>query len=297
MEKSRRGSTRAAVQRSQKELRHDSAERPRRRQPDRNMRKQEQARRKKRRRRARRLFFIKLLLALAVCMALFLAFRMGWKYLQNRLMYTPEKLAEEGWPESLVELLEKNPETKDFVLGYRDYEGPTDIDISDEVTEGEIPLFLQWDKRWGYETYGSDFLAVTGCGPTCLSMVLCGLTGDTGWNPLATARWAQEQGYYVDGSGSSWSLMTEGAQGLGLTSSEVVFDEAHILAELEAGHPIICVVGPGDFTTSGHFLVLTGVDDSGKILLNDPNSIIRSEKAWDLEELMGQIRNLWSYSV
>ena len=100
----------------------------------------------------------------------------------------------------------------------------------------------------------------------------------------------------MDGSGSSWSLMSEGAQSLGLTVSEVVFDETHILAELEAGHPIICVVGPGDFTTSGHFLVLTGVDDSGNIRLHDPNSPARSEKAWELSDLMWQIRNLWSFS-
>lgn len=263
---------------------------------DRRTRHRERALRIKRRRRARRRFLMKTVLAAAACMALIFAGRAGWNYLQNRLVYSPEKLAEKGWPDSLIELLERNPETKEFVMGYQDYEGPLDTDVSGEVTKGEIPLFLQWDRRWGYETYGNDFLAVTGCGPVCLSMVLCGLTGDTSWNPLKTACWAEEQGYYVDGSGSSWSLMTDGAQSLGLTASEVVFDESHILAELEAGHPIICVVGPGDFTTSGHFLVLTGADDSGKILLHDPNSIIRSQKAWDLEQLMGQIRNLWSYS-
>ncbi len=56
------------------------------------------------------------------------------------------------------------------------------------------------------------------------------------------------------------------------------------------------VVGPGDFTTSGHFLVLTGVDDSGDIILRDPNSRIRTEKTWDIGELMAQIKNLWAYS-
>ena len=258
-------------------------------------RKQELARRKKRRR-ARRRFFFRAILAAAVCAALFFTVRTGWSLLQGRLAYSPERLAEDGYPESLIELLEKNPEARDFVLDYPNYEGLQEIDISDEVVPGEIPLFLQWDERWGYEKYGSDFLAVTGCGPTCLSMVLCGLTGDGKWNPLETARWAEEQGYYVDGSGSSWSLMSEGAQSLGLTVSEVIFDETHILAELEAGHPIICVVGPGDFTTSGHFLVLTGVDDSGNIRLHDPNSPARSEKAWELSDLMWQIRNLWSFS-
>ena len=270
-------------------------ERMTRQQRERERRLQEE-KRKRRRRRARRRFLIKLTALAAVCALLFGAARFGWNYLQSRQEIDPERLAEQGYPESLIELVQKNPETKDFVLGYMKYEGVQDIDISGEVTQGEIPLFLQWDERWGYENYGSDFLAVTGCGPTCLSMVLCGLSGDTSWNPLEVAHWAEENGYYVDGSGSSWELMSTGASSLGLTVSEVIFDEDHIRSTLEAGTPIICVVGPGDFTTSGHFLVLTGVDDSGDIILRDPNSRIRTEKTWDIGELMAQIKNLWAYS-
>ena len=169
--------------------------------------------------------------------------------------------------------------------------------MSGEVTEGSIPLFLQWDERWGYETYGSDFLAVTGCGPTCLSMVWCGLSGETEWNPLKTANMAEESGYYVAGAGSSWSLMTEGAAQMGLIADEVIFDAEHIIAELEAGSPVICVMGPGDFTTSGHFIVLSGVDEEGKIIVRDPNSKINSKKTWNVDDLMRQIKNLWSYEL
>jgi predicted double-glycine peptidase len=55
-------------------------------------------------------------------------------------------------------------------------------------------------------------------------------------------------------------------------------------------------MGPGDFTTQGHFIVLTGVDGDGKILLHDPNSRKNSEKAWEYERLAGQMKNLWKYS-
>lgn len=207
-----------------------------------------------------------------------------------------EKLQEKGYPESLIQLVERNPETKDFVLDYPKYRGLSEIDLTGEVTKGQIPHFLQWDERWGYETYGNDFLAVTGCGPTSLSMVVCGLTGDTTYNPYQVAKMAEENGYYVEGAGSSWELMTSGARQLGLTVSDVSFDEEHIRSTLEEGHPIICVVGPGDFTDAGHFLVLTGVDTDGKIRLNDPNSVIRTNETWELETLMAQIKNLWSYS-
>ena len=200
----------------------------------------------------------------------------------------------ETFPESLLELLEKNPEAREFVMNYAENKDKEwDRDVSEEVTKGEIPLFLQWDERWGYETYGGDFLAVTGCGPTCLSMVVCGLTGDIKWNPYEVAKWAEAQGYYVEGSGSAWDLMVSGAEHFGLASEELVFDEGHILAALESGIPIVCAMRPGDFTTGGHFLVLTGVDEKGEIHLNDPNSPEKSAQSWKLEELMPQIKNLW----
>ncbi len=209
---------------------------------------------------------------------------------------TVNELAQEGYPESLITLWEKNPETKEFVLNYHENKDRhLEIDLSDEVTQGSIPLFLQWDERWGYEQYGGDFLAVTGCGPTCLSMVWCGLSGETKWNPLEVANMAAQSGYYVEGVGSSWSLMTEGAALLGLTSEEVIFDAEHIIAKLEMGSPIICVMRPGDFTTTGHFIVLSGVDEEGRIIVCDPNSRNNSAKTWEVEDLIPQIKNLWSY--
>lgn len=205
-------------------------------------------------------------------------------------------LYEENYPESLIDLLENNPETKDFVMGYfENKDKEWEIDLTKEVEQGSIPLFLQWDERWGYEEYGSDFLAVTGCGPTCLSMVVCGLSGETKWNPLEVAEMAEKGGYYVPGAGSSWELMTEGAEMLGLTADEVIYDADHILAELKGGTPIICAMRPGDFTTSGHFIVLTGVDEEGKVTVCDPNSRENSEQGWDVENLIPQIKNLWSY--
>lgn len=259
-------------------------------------RRRQEERRRKLRRKARRRVLFRTALVLAAAAVIAVLGRKAFTLLEQRQGINPDKLAEEGYPESLIELVQKNPETKEFVLNYPKYQGEQEIDVSEEVKEGALPLFLQWDERWGYEKYGSDFLAVTGCGPTCLSMVVCGLTGSSEWNPLKTARWAQEQGFYVEGSGSSWELMTAGAEALGLTVSEVIFDAEHIRSTLEAGTPIICVVGPGDFTTAGHFLVLTGVDENGDILLHDPNSPMRTEKAWDVDTLMSQMKNLWSYT-
>ncbi|MDD6303486.1 MAG: C39 family peptidase [Lachnospiraceae bacterium] len=205
-------------------------------------------------------------------------------------------LTAEGYPDSLIQLYEKNEEARQFVLDYKkngNNEQP--IDISSDVVDGKIPLFLQWDERWGYRTYGDNFLAITGCGPTALSMVYVGLTGDTSMNPYAVAQMAQEEGFYVNGSGSAWSMMTELATKLGLSAQEMSLNEDIIIQELSQGHPIICIMGPGDFTTSGHFIVLTGVDSDGKIIVNDSNSKKNSNKTWKIEDLMSQIRDLWVY--
>ena len=63
---------------------------------------------------------------------------------------------------------------------------------------------------------------------------------------------------------------------------------------LEDGQPIVCSVGPGDFTTSGHFILLTGVED-GKFRVNDPNRRSNSEKLWESDPLAPQNRKLWPY--
>ena len=64
---------------------------------------------------------------------------------------------------------------------------------------------------------------------------------------------------------------------------------------LKKGHPVIIVVGPGDFTQSGHFLVVKEYKN-GKFILNDPNSYANSSKEWEYDTLKGEIRNLWEIS-
>ena len=60
--------------------------------------------------------------------------------------------------------------------------------------------------------------------------------------------------------------------------------------------PIIAVVGPGDFTYSGHFIVITGYTAQG-FTVSDPNSPENSEKYWNFGQLKGQIKNLWAMSA
>ena len=168
-----------------------------------------------------------------------------------------------------------------------------EIDLSEHLGSETVPLFFQWDERWGYTIYGSDVMKVTGCGPTCLSMVLVHLLQDATYTPRYVADFAEDHRYYAKGSGSKWALISEGGETLGLDVTELPLDENRMKKNLELGNPIICIMGPGDFTTAGHFIVLRGLED-GKFIVNDPNSKENSERLWSYEEISGQIKNLWA---
>lgn len=200
-------------------------------------------------------------------------------------------------PDYLIEFGEKYPEASNFVNMYpKNKDKHHIIDLKNEVTKGTLPLFIQWDTRWGYEKYGNGLIGTTGCGPTCLAMVICGLTGNTDVNPLTVANFSEEHGYYVTGQGTSWDLMTEGAYFFGINVETGTVTEDYISEHLTSNTPMICSMYPGDFTYTGHFIVLSGFDSEGNIIVHDPNSYIKSRKHWSLKKMLPQIRALWSYS-
>ena len=162
------------------------------------MRKKRLHKKKMRRRKKRRIFFLECTALLILIIVLFVAH-------QNRY---------ENVPSGIMEFVEKYPEAKSFATNYEAYATLDEpISIDKELSADGIPLFIQWDKRWGYKDYGGNYIGIAGCGPTCLSMVLCGLT-DNNLNPYEVATFSSEQGYYTYGQGTSWNLMTAGASDL-----------------------------------------------------------------------------------
>lgn len=200
------------------------------------------------------------------------------------------------YPEVLIKDLERNPEILDFVEGYL----TAKPEVSGGITEAEaptpVPLFLQWDARWGYVPYGQHNIGISGCGPTCLSMVLYSLTGDKSLTPDFLAQRAMNEGYYVEGVGTSWTFLTNVCKDYGVkaTLTEIITPEK-IAEYTSAGGLIICSMGPGDFTDTGHFIVIRGISDAGKILINDPFSKANTEKEWEYETVAAQMKQSWAY--
>lgn len=214
----------------------------------------------------------------------------------------------EDYPDELIEYFIKMPEAVEWVINYPEYSAKSEeelneialepLDLSEYEVRGKIPSYFQWDVDWGYTMYGEDCMAVTGCAPTCLSMVAVGLTGDTSITPKKVADISTALGTYVEGVGTDWNLMTKGAAQLGLQSKQLdTWTASALCSKLKEGNPVICSMGEGDFTTQGHFIVLVGVTEDGKVLVNDPNSKSNTEKEWDAQVLLDQMKGMWLISV
>lgn len=214
---------------------------------------------------------------------------------EERLERVKKEAEDAGYPKEIIKLLSKNPETIDFVVDYGAKKDSAPADTIGEVKAGEIPHLLQWDERWGYSAYGTSTLAVSGCGPTCMAMVVSGLTGDASVTPAKVAAYSMKYDYVDESNDTTWLFMEEAAQNWGLTSYEVISEETAVEAELSSGRPIICSVGPGDFTRNGHFIVLAGYDN-GKVEVLDPFSRENSERTWTYEEIKDQLQGMWAYT-
>lgn len=204
---------------------------------------------------------------------------------------------EELYPKLMLEDLERNPEILEYVYEYP--KAPTEVQggLTKEEKDEKCPLMIQWDVRWGYVEYGNYNIGISGCGPASLAMVLYSFTKDEMITPDSLAKYAMENGYYVSGSGTAWSFMTDVAKSYGINvSQEASLNEEKMIEILEKNGLLICSMSPGDFTATGHFIVVCGYDGE-KFTVNDPFSYSNSYKKWDFTTLKEQTKQVWYYWV
>ena len=200
-------------------------------------------RRERARRRKRKVWRIRGLLLLFGCLLFLGGVR---RFRQNPIQRYAKAngISMDQYPEELLSLYERNNETETFVEEYplKKEEEP-EIDLSDLSSASEVPLLLQWDQRWGYHRYAGEMMGLSGCGPTALSMVAIFMTGDITKNPRWVADFASQNGYAVDGSGTAWSLMLEGARQIGLSSKEIPVERERVENNLSGRKPHHCPDG------------------------------------------------------
>ena len=168
--------------------------------------------------------------------------------------------------------------------------------------------YMQTDRRWASRRYAAKGENTTiksaGCGITCAAMVIASLR-DPSVTPIDTARWSMQHGYkaYRQGTYYSYFIPQFANYDISCTqmNSQSIYHgkglaRAVRMSALEAvkkGDWIICCMGRGDWTSSGHFILWYGLDSAGNALLLDPNSTRRSRRCASVSKLIYQTKYLW----
>lgn len=192
--------------------------------------------------------------------------------------------------DNLAESQAVDPSSPDYT---GDLPGAAIGDISFADGSREVVYWNQMDQRWCNKPYGkTQTIGYAGCGPTALAMVVSTLA-DRRMDPKEMADWAYENGYCCERDGSYRTLIPEGARHFGLSVSCPGRDGfQEVVDALAGGKLVVAIMGPGHFTTSGHFIVLRGVTAEGKLLVADPVSLTQSRKEWDAEIVFSEASSL-----
>lgn len=138
------------------------------------------------------------------------------------------------------------------------------IEIDGEQVVASVPNYYQNYHSYKDLPYGKGTLGSSGCGIACMAMVATYVLDDPELTPDVLA---MEFGHTP---GSNGERMERAAHTLGIPF-ERSWDWETVVRSLEQGKIIIALVNSNtEFTTGGHFIVLTGIEDS-RIYVNDPN--------------------------
>ena len=183
---------------------------------------------------------------------------------------------------------------EDSYVGNIDATG--DVIHYDTVGNGvkEVVYFNQLEEPWASLPYASSTVANSGCGPTSMAIVISTLTGKN-VTPEMTKSFAEDNGEYVQGQGTSHSFIGNAAAHWGLTCERVGKDRMdNVVQALKEGKMVVEICEAYTITggSSGHFIVLTGVTSDGYITIADCASRERTGKVYSVETIKSYGRDL-----
>ena len=161
--------------------------------------------------------------------------------------------------------------------------------------------YLQTDPRWGSLDYSAagekTTIAASGCGPTAMAMVLA-TWADPSVTPETECAWALRHGYKAPHSGTYYGYFGPAGARYGLTVTRLngtsLYGNAkspfHHQAEeaLDRGCLVIACMGKGNWTSSGHYIVVWWQD--GKVRINDPASTREDRLNGDIRTFRSQVK-------
>ena len=169
--------------------------------------------------------------------------------------------------------------------------------------------YKQYDSKWGGLPYAlpgeNGTIKTSGCGPTTIADVLASIVSPY-IDPVTCASWARANGYKAFNAGTYYSYFVPQAAAYGvkvkqLNSSNIYGKTNHsahdvALSELMKGNWLIACMGKGNWTKSGHFILVYGFKD-GNVYINDPASAKanRACNTWQL--FKSQVKVYWAVEV
>lgn len=131
-----------------------------------------------------------------------------------------------------------------------------------------MPLYIQFSDLFDDVPFGTSTIGPSGCGPSSLAMALSYVKNEI----ITPAEVVEVMGgahcpYYVEGAGSSWSIMLDCPPEFGVSAKALYSSEVY--DALIRGHPVIVLMRAGEFTSGGHFITLSGFDADGRVYVND----------------------------
>ena len=162
----------------------------------------------------------------------------------------------------------------------------------------KYPGFKYYNQNLYPENYKYSSIQQSGCCPTCFAMIASYLTGK---DILPTDVIDAFSPYcFPEGTDVTGNCFPDVSNKYGLETKRIEWrDKSAIINELKEGNPIVLNVEKGEFTGSGHYIVLLGLDDNEKVIVADPNSVYNSTRTYNVDDLISQTHDIenaaWSF--
>ena len=169
--------------------------------------------------------------------------------------------------------------------------------------------YLQADPRWKNSNYSAKGETKTignaGCGVAVTAMIIATLK-DKNVTPITTAEWSMAHGYKALNQGTYYTYFVPQLSEYEITCKRLntvnLYGQSSSTAHIEAlnalknGNWVIACMGVGNWTSSGHFILLYQYEN-GYVYINDPasTSATRIKNTWDL--FAKQVKYLWTVTV
>lgn len=161
----------------------------------------------------------------------------------------------------------------------------------------EVVYYNQGEEPWASLPYGGSTIGASGCGPTALAIVISTLTGQS-VTPEITGKFAIDGGYYVKGVGTSHAFPAQAAKHWGLSVERMKRERMNeVIKGLKEGKMAVVICAENTISKNGHFIVLTGVTESGYIAIADPGSRSRTGNLYSPATIQSYARDLADGSI